>query len=291
MSGRSLPAMTVASFDEVVGLGDDRELDVGVQLFVDLSARPGSDRTAWAARARCCSCSRSLCWGTRRCRRQRFDRILRKVVKPSSYCGPAAGNLVWARQWTPETWDRRRRRSIWPRPARRAAGATVGAAGTAGPHAASNGIVAPSAATRMNWRRFSVCALLNIMFMRRESPLVLTLRRPAVSPSHGSALFVRPSTHKVHHPAVDDARRQRLRADCERCFGLCCVGPGFAASADFANHQARRAGRVRIYSRDFRCGIHTSLRPVGGFAGCAVYECFGAGQQVAQETFHGRGLA
>jgi hypothetical protein len=28
--------------------------------------------------------------------------------------------------------------------------------------------------------------------------------------------------------------RLTLRADCERCFGLCCVAPAFAASADFA---------------------------------------------------------
>ena len=28
--------------------------------------------------------------------------------------------------------------------------------------------------------------------------------------------------------------RARLRADCARCAGLCCVAPAFAASADFA---------------------------------------------------------
>jgi uncharacterized protein YjbI with pentapeptide repeats len=37
---------------------------------------------------------------------------------------------------------------------------------------------------------------------------------------------------------------------------------------------------------DFRCGIHTSLRE-RGFPGCAVYDCFGAGQQVVQVTFGG----
>ena len=38
---------------------------------------------------------------------------------------------------------------------------------------------------------------------------------------------------------------------------------------------------------DFRCGIHNDL-PGHGFPGCAVYDCFGAGQQVSQVTFAGR---
>ena len=38
---------------------------------------------------------------------------------------------------------------------------------------------------------------------------------------------------------------------------------------------------------DFRCGIHAALRQ-RGFPGCAVYDCFGAGQQVAQVTFGGQ---
>ncbi len=39
--------------------------------------------------------------------------------------------------------------------------------------------------------------------------------------------------------------------------------------------------------RPARCGIHTELRQ-RGFAGCTVYDCFGAGQKVAQVTFAGR---
>jgi hypothetical protein len=38
---------------------------------------------------------------------------------------------------------------------------------------------------------------------------------------------------------------------------------------------------------DFRCGIHNDLRG-HGFPGCAVYDCFGAGQHVCQVTFGGR---
>ncbi|MCW2802419.1 MAG: oxetanocin resistance protein [Propionibacteriaceae bacterium] len=74
-------------------------------------------------------------------------------------------------------------------------------------------------------------------------------------------------------------------ADCERCFGLCCVALPFAASADFAFD--KRAGEpCRNLQSDFRCGIHSRLRQ-GGFAGCTVYDCFGAGQQVSQVTFGG----
>lgn len=76
-----------------------------------------------------------------------------------------------------------------------------------------------------------------------------------------------------------------LRADCSRCFALCCVAPAFAASADFAIDKP--AGQPCPNLRaDFRCGIHGELRQ-RGFPGCTVYDCFGAGQQVAQVTFGG----
>ena len=77
-----------------------------------------------------------------------------------------------------------------------------------------------------------------------------------------------------------------LRADCGRCFGLCCVAPAFSASADFAIDKP--AGRPCPHlHQDFRCGIHKDLREKG-FRGCAAYDCFGAGQQVSQVTFGGR---
>ena len=77
-----------------------------------------------------------------------------------------------------------------------------------------------------------------------------------------------------------------LRADCERCFGLCCVARPFSASADFALDKP--AGQPCPHLQpDFRCGIHRELRRQG-FPGCAVYDCFGAGQQVSQVTFGGR---
>ncbi|MFY1692757.1 pentapeptide repeat-containing protein [Plantactinospora sp. WMMB782] len=77
-----------------------------------------------------------------------------------------------------------------------------------------------------------------------------------------------------------------MRADCTRCFGLCCVVPAFTASSDFAIDKP--AGRACPNLRsDHRCGIHRDLRQ-RGFAGCTVFDCFGAGQQVAQVTYRGR---
>jgi uncharacterized protein YjbI with pentapeptide repeats len=75
-----------------------------------------------------------------------------------------------------------------------------------------------------------------------------------------------------------------LKADCSQCFGLCCVVPAFAKSADFA--VSKPAGQPCRHLQVFACGIHTSLRQQG-FSGCTVYDCFGAGQHVAQGTYAG----
>jgi len=83
-----------------------------------------------------------------------------------------------------------------------------------------------------------------------------------------------------------DGQRSSLRADCDQCFGLCCVAPTFSVSADFAINKP--AGHACPNLRpDFRCAIHDNLRR-RGFPGCAVYDCFGAGQKVAQATFGNR---
>ncbi|QFR97657.1 pentapeptide repeat-containing protein [Streptomyces tsukubensis] len=77
-----------------------------------------------------------------------------------------------------------------------------------------------------------------------------------------------------------------LHAECGDCFGLCCVALTFVKSADFARDKAAGTpcGNLR---QDFGCGIHARLRDKG-YAGCTVYDCFGAGQQVSQVTFAGR---
>ncbi len=91
-----------------------------------------------------------------------------------------------------------------------------------------------------------------------------------------------------HEGPVPDGGRGRLslRADCERCFALCCVAPAFAASADFAIDKAAGHACPNLQA-DFRCAIHARLRQQG-FPGCAVYDCFGAGQKVSQVTFGGQ---
>lgn len=84
-------------------------------------------------------------------------------------------------------------------------------------------------------------------------------------------------------PLADD--RSALRADCSRCAGLCCVAPAFAASADFAVDKPAATPCLHL-AEDFRCGVHAVLRE-RGFPGCTVFDCFGAGQQITQQTFGG----
>ncbi len=74
-----------------------------------------------------------------------------------------------------------------------------------------------------------------------------------------------------------------LRADCSRCVGLCCVALAFAASADFAIDKPVGEACPNL-GPDFGCRIHARLR-VAGFPGCVAYDCFGAGQHLAQATF------
>ncbi|MEV1001555.1 pentapeptide repeat-containing protein [Nonomuraea sp. NPDC050202] len=77
-----------------------------------------------------------------------------------------------------------------------------------------------------------------------------------------------------------------MLADCESCFGLCCVALPFSASADFAVD--KDGGQPCHNLRDdFRCSIHAQLRE-RGFPGCTVFDCFGAGQKVSQVTYEGR---
>jgi len=89
-----------------------------------------------------------------------------------------------------------------------------------------------------------------------------------------------------HAASAPEVERLSLRADCESCFGLCCVAPAFSASADFAINKPAGQACPNLQP-DFRCGIHTRLRKQG-FQGCTVYDCFGAGQKVSQVTFGGQ---
>lgn len=79
----------------------------------------------------------------------------------------------------------------------------------------------------------------------------------------------------------------RLRADCSRCAALCCVAPALTASADFAIDKPAGQPCPNL-GTGLGCTVHHELRDIG-FPGCAAFDCFGAGQQVVQVTFAGRG--
>ncbi len=76
-----------------------------------------------------------------------------------------------------------------------------------------------------------------------------------------------------------------LTADCSRCFALCCVLLPYSRAAGFG---ADKPGGVACpqLAADDRCTIHADLRE-RGWPGCTVFDCFGAGQQVAQVTYGG----
>ncbi|MDQ0999641.1 uncharacterized protein YjbI with pentapeptide repeats [Neobacillus niacini] len=85
---------------------------------------------------------------------------------------------------------------------------------------------------------------------------------------------------------IDNNTLNNLRADCENCFGLCCVALPYARSADFA-FDKDSGTPCRNLQSNYLCGIHNDLRNKG-FRGCSAYECFGAGQKVSQITYNGR---
>lgn len=77
------------------------------------------------------------------------------------------------------------------------------------------------------------------------------------------------------------AAAERL-ADCSRCQALCCVAPAFDADQGFGHdkpaHQACHHLDAGAQG-GFACRIHAEL-PERGYAGCAAYDCHGAGPQL-----------
>ena len=80
-------------------------------------------------------------------------------------------------------------------------------------------------------------------------------------------------------------RREDLGGDCANCFGLCCVALAFSRSSDFPVDKPAGDPCVNLADDD-SCTIHDALRP-SGYRGCTVFDCFGAGQKVSQQTFAG----
>ncbi|MCY7866401.1 pentapeptide repeat-containing protein [Bacillus spizizenii] len=85
---------------------------------------------------------------------------------------------------------------------------------------------------------------------------------------------------------LHDNIQHDLRADCQHCFGLCCVALPYAKSADFA-FDKDGGTPCRNLQSNYQCSIHKDLREKG-FRGCSAYECFGAGQKVSQITYEGK---
>ena len=77
----------------------------------------------------------------------------------------------------------------------------------------------------------------------------------------------------------------RLRADCTRCCGLCCVAPAFDADQGFGFDKPAHTACRNLDNH--HCTIHDELR-VRGFPACATFDCYGAGQWVTQQLFAGK---
>lgn len=77
-----------------------------------------------------------------------------------------------------------------------------------------------------------------------------------------------------------------LKADCSKCFGFCCVALYFSKSEGFPVD--KQAGKPCINLQDdFKCSVHKKLKQ-NGLKGCIAYDCFGAGQKVAQTIYKGQ---
>lgn len=76
-----------------------------------------------------------------------------------------------------------------------------------------------------------------------------------------------------------------LRADCDNCFGFCCAALYFSALEGFPVDKDAGVPCPNL-QHDFRCRVHENLWKLG-LKGCIAYDCFGAGQKVAQITFRG----
>ena len=85
---------------------------------------------------------------------------------------------------------------------------------------------------------------------------------------------------------LSDTNYRSLRSDCDNCFGLCCVALYFSSIEGFPID--KEAGQPCInLQADFRCFVYKNLKEKG-LKGCITFDCFGAGQKVAQVNFGGQ---
>lgn len=74
--------------------------------------------------------------------------------------------------------------------------------------------------------------------------------------------------------------------DCASCAALCCIALAFDKGAEFALDKPAGLPCPKLAPEGFACTVHDRLEDAG-FAGCAHYDCLGAGQRVVSEVFDG----
>ena len=77
--------------------------------------------------------------------------------------------------------------------------------------------------------------------------------------------------------------QEKLKIDCGKCSGLCCVSLYCMKTDGFPSNKAAGVPCKHLRS-DFRCDIHSKLA-VKNMRGCLAYDCFGAGQKVTQKCY------
>ena len=74
--------------------------------------------------------------------------------------------------------------------------------------------------------------------------------------------------------------------DCSACAALCCIALAFDAGDDFAIDKPAGLPCPNL-DVELGCSLYDRLDRAG-YAGCARYDCHGAGQRVTQQVFDGR---
>lgn len=77
----------------------------------------------------------------------------------------------------------------------------------------------------------------------------------------------------------------KLKINCEKCSGLCCVALYCNKTDGFPTNKDAGIPCKHLDS-DFRCDIHSNLASKN-MRGCLAYDCFGAGQKVTQRYASG----
>lgn len=77
--------------------------------------------------------------------------------------------------------------------------------------------------------------------------------------------------------------QSKLRIDCEKCSGLCCVALYCMKTDGFPSDKEAGVPCKHLMS-DFCCDIHPALVSKN-MRGCLAYDCFGAGQKVTQQCY------